>query len=99
VKTQVERLAENEELFRHANDGLERAARLNDLDVETLPFLCECSNEACLDTVTISLTTYEEVRSHPSRYFIVTGHETIEGEDVVSTSEDGYSIVEKDNDA
>ena len=99
MKTQAERLAENEELFRHANAGLERAASLNELDAEALPFLCECSDEACLDTVAISLSTYKRVRSNPNRYFIVTGHETTEGEDVVSTSENGYSIVEKDADA
>jgi hypothetical protein len=97
VKTRDERLAENQELFRHANAALEKAAGLNELNVEALPFLCECSDEACMDTVALSLRTYEEVRSHPNRFFIVAGHETIAGEDVLSTT-DGYSIVEKGHD-
>jgi hypothetical protein len=94
VKTRDERLAENQQLFRHANAGLERAAGRNDLDVEALPFLCECPDDACMETVALSLATYDEVRSHPNRYFIVTGHQTIAGECVVM-SENGYSIVEK----
>lgn len=98
MKTRDHRLAENQELFRHANAGLERAVGGNDLDVETLPFLCECSDDACMETVALSLMTYEEVRSHPNRFFIVTGHQTIEGEDVVTTSENGYSTVEKGDD-
>jgi hypothetical protein len=98
LKTRDRRLAENQELFRHANAGLERAAGHNDLKVEVLPFLCECCDDACMDTVALPLMTYEKVRSHPNRYFIVTGHQTIEGEDVVTTSENGYSIVEKSND-
>lgn len=94
MKTRHERLAENQELFRHANAGLEKAASLNRLDVEALPFLCECSDDACMETVALSLATYDEVRSYPNRYFIVTGHQTIAGENVVM-SENGYSIVEK----
>jgi len=98
VRTRDRRLAENQELFRSANAGLERAASHNDLDIEALPFLCECADENCMETVALSLPTYEEVRSHPNRFFIVTGHQTIEGEDVVTTSENGYSIVEKSDD-
>lgn len=94
MKTRHERLAENQELFRHANAGLEKAAGRNDLDVEALPFLCECPDDACMETVPLSLATYDEVRSYPNRYFIVTGHQTIAGENVVM-SENGYSIVEK----
>lgn len=48
-----------------------------------------------METVALSVATYDEVRSHPNWYFIVTGHQTIEGEGVVTTSEIGYSIVEK----
>lgn len=99
MKTRDHRLAENQQLFRHANAGLERAAGHNELDVEALPFLCECSDEACMDTVALSLATYEEVRSYPNRYFIVAGHPTIEGEDVVTTSDNGYSIVEKSDES
>jgi hypothetical protein len=87
VKTRDARLAENQELFRHANAGLERAAGHNDLKVDALPFLCECADEACMDTVALSPMTYEEVRSYPNRFFIVTGHQTIEGEDVVHRRE------------
>ena len=49
-----------------------------------------------METVPLSLATYEEVRSHANRYFIVAGHQTIAGESVVM-SENGYSIVEKDH--
>jgi hypothetical protein len=49
--------------------------------------------------VALTLTAYEEVRSHPHRFFIVAGHQTIAGEDVLSTTEDGYSIVEKSDHA
>ena len=89
-----ERLAQNQDLFRHANAGLEKSAGEKVAVGKPLPFLCECSDEECIATVSLTLPAYEEVRSHPNRFFIVTGHQTVAGEDVVST-EDGYLIVEK----
>jgi hypothetical protein len=90
-----ERLVRNQELFRKANAGLERAAGPRAGNEVALPFLCECSDEDCMDTVSLTLPAYAEVRSHPNRFFIVTGHQRVAGEDVVSRREDGYSIVDK----
>jgi hypothetical protein len=92
------RLVENQKLFRTANAGLERAIAEKVSAERRIPFLCECSDEVCMETVAITLATYGEVRSHPKRFFIVTGHQMSPGEKVL-VNRDGYSIVEKSDDA
>jgi hypothetical protein len=92
------RLVRNQELFRRANAGLERSVGGKVAAGDALPFLCECSDGECMDTVSLTLPAYQEVRSHPNRFFIVTGHQTVTGERVVS-DENGYWIVEKSDES
>jgi hypothetical protein len=97
VTTRESRLERNQDLFRGANERLEGAVGERVLDEQVIPFLCECPDEMCMDTVAITLSAYEAVRSKPNHFIIVSGHPTSPGERVV-TERDGYLIVEKSGD-
>src|SRR5689334_15930631 len=56
-----ERVQRNEETFANANEQIrERAERL-EFD-EAVPFLCECSNVNCMETMQLPLPTYRDAR-------------------------------------
>jgi hypothetical protein len=88
-----EKQAENEAVFRAANERLKD--RLMDVvDGGPVPFICECSDAQCLGTVELPLATYERIRSEGARrFFVLPGHDWL-GERVVRR-EDGHVVVEK----
>jgi hypothetical protein len=78
-----QKLAENQRLFRTANERLvERVDELN-FDGASIPFLCECADADCLGRVDLTFSQYRGVRSESDRYVILPEHATIEGERVV----------------
>jgi hypothetical protein len=38
-------------------------------------FLCECGDEACLETVRLAVEEYDAVRASPHRFVMIPGHE------------------------
>ena len=69
-----ERLVENEELFRRANERLrERAERIVEPG-QSVPFLCECIDERCMDRLDLTLEDYARVRSDGERFVIAVPH-------------------------
>jgi hypothetical protein len=90
-----ERVRENQEAFRRANDEIAAAARDLDQD-EPTPFLCECVAERCTQVVMLTLEEYEDVRSDAARHVIVPGHAVAENERVLEES-DRYWITEEKN--
>ena len=91
-----ERLAENEALFRIANERMADWDEIHSEDVAELYF-CECADAGCREKVKLRRSEYERVRANPRRFFIVTGHEIPEVETVVERNE-GWSVIEKDGD-
>lgn len=92
--TRDERLAKNEVLFRDVN---ERVREISDDAwnvAEPIEFLCECVQTECLERISLTLPAYEEVRSNPTHFFLVPGHERPDLEFVVAVG-DGYVVVEK----
>jgi hypothetical protein len=87
------RVAENDSIFRGANEKLEQ--RFRQLGAEGLtPFLCECGDARCTRTIKLSLDEYEAVRERPDHFAIVPGHQILEAERAVE--ENGrYDVVEK----
>lgn len=87
------RVAENESIFRRANEHLER--RFREMEVEGLTlFLCECGDARCTKTVRLTREEYEGVRARPATFAIVPGHQILEAERVIE--ENGrYDVVEK----
>ena len=89
-----ERLAQNEAMFREAN---QRAHAWDErhLDREIELYFCECAKPECREKVSLSDADYERVRSDPRRFVIVLGHELTEVETVIERNE-GWAIVEKE---
>ena len=90
---QAERVARNNAIFRAANEGIESEAQRLAIP-DPIPFICECVEERCTALLRLSLADYEEIRSHPSRFVVVPGHELSEHELVVA-AQNGYLVVEK----
>jgi hypothetical protein len=89
-----ERLVENQERFRRANERLHERVVTLARDEQWIPFLCECADEECVSAVHATLGEYAAVRDDDLRFLIVPGHQMIDGEHVVEKRE-RYNIVEK----
>ena len=86
-----ERLARNEILFREINE------RLDEMSIpwsKTTDYLCECSEMSCNKIVELRNDEYERVRSRPTVFVVVPGHQRPNIEKVVETNE-GFLLVEK----
>ena len=87
-----ERLVRSQLLLRDVNERIaEVAAGWADDPPE---FLCECSNEACIETLALSREEYEIIRSSPNRFVVLPGHELLEVDRVVEARE-RFILVEK----
>jgi hypothetical protein len=87
------RLAVNEEVFRRVNEGIERS-RWPGEDDDPVGFRCECARLGCNRLVSLTTAEYERVRSHPRRFFMLSGHQMPDVERVVEDLGD-VVIVEK----
>jgi len=90
-----ERRATTEALFRDVNERIAESAERFDAD-ET-EFVCECADPNCTHRVSASMAEYEEVRSDPTTFLLVPGHEARDIERVVA-DRGRFHIVEKFHD-
>jgi hypothetical protein len=88
-----ERLAQNEAMFREANERA-KAWEERHLEVEVELYLCECANPECSEKVGLGKSDYERVRSDSRRFVIVPGHELPDVETLIEQN-DGWAIIEK----
>jgi hypothetical protein len=92
-----ERIAKNNYTFREANEQIRAKADEYDAPVERVPFLCECPVPSCTQILRLTLVEYEGVRANPKQFFTALGHEQADAPvGHVVSREDGYVIVEKD---
>jgi hypothetical protein len=91
MSRQLQPLVRSQILFREVNERLREVVGSFDGPLE---FLCECSDEDCIETIGLSVEQYEHVRSNPNLFVIGLGHETPEVDRVVDQI-DGYLLVEK----
>jgi hypothetical protein len=94
-----ERIAENQVSFRKANERIEATADQMNL-AGRVPFICECSDLACMEIVRLDFDEYEDVRQHPRRFFTVPGHAEAAvqvGAARVAKRLPGYTLVDKIN--
>jgi hypothetical protein len=94
------RLAQNESLFRRANERISQHAeqRPDVAPGAPIAFYCECANADCTERVTMTELEHEALRSDPTHFAVVDGHEFLELERVVERKA-SYLIVEKLGDA
>ena len=86
----AERLAQNETIFRAANEGINETVGGR---ASFMTFLCECGDASCMTEIRLTAAEYEEVRADPRRFALERGHEG-PGEVVVSPRE-RFNMVEK----
>ncbi len=86
----VERAAATEVNGRRVNEAIERGTR----GAGTAVFVCECGKLGCSETVELSISEYEAVRSGFERFLVVPGHELEEIEDVIERH-GSYLVVAK----
>ena len=86
------RAAENEVIFRNANQEIER--RRAELEVPGLtPFLCECEEESCKTLLFLSQEEYADARTKPNWFILAPGHQFRSG--TIRSSTDRFDLVEK----
>ena len=96
-EARARKLALNQSTFRSANERIERAAQSHHFEAnQGVPFICECADPSCYETVMLSLADYEAVRAHADRFFVVLGHDDDkESQERTLETEQGYALVEK----
>jgi hypothetical protein len=94
------RLAHNESLFRRANERISaHAEERRDVGPGTpIAFYCECANADCTERVTMTELAYEALRSNPTHFAVIEGHEQLELERVIERAGD-HLVVEKTGEA
>jgi hypothetical protein len=89
----ADRAARNEEIFRNVNEAIEAGAEQHDVS-SPLPFHCECSSAACVETLSIPPHDYARVMNERFRFVVIPGHENELIERIVETRE-AFLVVEK----
>ena len=87
----------NQARFRHSNERLRRtAAHIRFEPSDRVPFACECADRDCFEVVMLCLEEYDRLRTHPSWFLFVAGHEDDEStHERIVEAEQGYAIVEE----
>ena len=88
-----ERLAENEAMFRTANERMAEWEEHRINDAEEL-YACECADEDCREKVSLRKADYEKVRSDSRHFLIVSGHEIPDVETVIE-DHGKWTVIEK----
>lgn len=88
----VEQAASAEVNGRRVNEAIERGAS----GPGTAVFVCECGRIGCTETVELSISEYEAVRSGFERFLVVPGHEMEEIEDVVERHGSYFVVAKRD---
>ena len=96
AETRALELAMNQSAFRDANERLEHAAKNHHFEGQyRFPFVCECGDRHCHETVMLSINEYEHIRAHPSWFLLVAGHEDEDAShERIIEAERGYATVE-----
>jgi hypothetical protein len=92
TKSEAERIARTEALFREVNERIAETAERFGADESA--FVCECADPSCTHRVEASLDAYEHVRGDGATFLLVPGHEDERVEAVV-LEQDGHAVVEK----
>ena len=98
MRTQDERRAKNEALFREVNERVAEVATqfLEEGETHRQPvgFSCECARPYCGEPISMTLGEYETIRAEPTHFAVSPGHERLEIESVIERHPT-YLVVEK----
>ena len=88
-----ERAGRNEAVFRRVNEEAEALQRRFG-ELQHGEFLCECSNDGCVERLEVPMSVYENARADGRQFILRPGHERPDVERVLARSAE-YVIVEK----
>lgn len=88
------RIGANEALFRAVNERIQDLNEAFGPLAETMTIVCECGDASCTQQIPLSPADYERIRSDPTLFVAVPGHELPDVETVVERG-DGYVVVRK----
>lgn len=71
-----EKRATNEAMFRDANERIRAAERELNPPLERVPYLCECDDVGCRETMPLTAREYEHMRENGATFAILPGHPT-----------------------
>jgi hypothetical protein len=89
MDARTERAGKNEAVFREVNERISDVTRENAAE-----FLCECATKTCTETFQMTMAEYENVRSVPTDFAVLPGHEVPDLEEVVERN-DAFLVVRK----
>jgi hypothetical protein len=90
-----ERVARNEAMYRTVNREIEYTAQqLGDGPDDELQIVCECGEDGCKATLTLTISEYDGVHRQRDRFAVAPGHENPELERVVEKTA-RYVVVDK----
>jgi hypothetical protein len=105
--TSERRMAENEMVFRQANDQIresleevkkraveEGLPRMLETDEMKLDFYCECSDENCRERISMSVGEYKRAHTKKNEFTVLPSHEVLAIERILR-GEPNYFVVEK----
>ena len=92
------RLAQNEDFFRELNGQVNAVAEEHGVDSHAYEFFCECSDNACVERVELTLDEYAYIRAEPTRFVVKNNHVIKEIEHVVESVPD-HMVIEKHGEA
>lgn len=86
----------NEGLFRAVNEQIEELdAAFAAVADDGFAVICECGQMACAEQILIATVEYARVRTDPTLFILVPGHEDAAIEAVVEDDQGGYVVVKK----
>jgi hypothetical protein len=88
-----ERIARNEATFRRINEDIGRGRDAED-DTTLVGFVCECGDGDCARLIEMTPAEYQRLRTEPTQFAVVNGHEIAEVERVVLRT-DRFAVVQK----
>jgi hypothetical protein len=90
-----ERMRENEDLFRTANDRLREQIEDDVAAERSIPFLCECMDDLCMERIDMTLGDYRHVGADGDTFAVAPGHAAPQGE-VVVEERNAFHVVQKE---
>jgi hypothetical protein len=90
-----ERVGRNEALFRAVNEQLEGLNDTFAVQTETFQIVCECGKGDCVEQMAVPPEDYTRVRSDPTLFFVLPGHQDATVEAVVEERHESYVVVRK----
>ena len=81
------RIGRNEALFREVNERVEHLNQSFDVADEPMELLCECGDDRCFEKIEVTREEYDRVRSTPTLFALVAGHESPDVEEIVDEND------------